>query len=59
MNYTGELQGTYRVLEEIPDGMELAYIRIKWPGNKALDIASKEITGLTVDPEELTAVNVA
>lgn len=46
VNYTGELQGTYRVLEEIPDGMELAYIRIKWPGNKALDIASKEITGL-------------
>lgn len=47
VNYTGELQGTYRVLEEIPDGMELAYIRIKWPGNKALDIASKEITGLS------------
>lgn len=46
VNYTGELQGTYRVLEEIPDGMELAYIRIKWPGNEAKDIASKEITGL-------------
>ena len=46
VNYTGELQGTYRVLEEIPDGMELAYIRIKWPGNEAQDIASKEITGL-------------
>lgn len=46
VNYTGELQGTYRVLEEIPDGMELAYIRIKWPGNEAQGIASKEITGL-------------
>lgn len=46
VNYTGELQGTYRVLEEIPDGMELAYIRIKWPGNQARDIKSKEITGL-------------
>lgn len=46
VNYTGELQGTYRVLEEIPDGMELAYIRIKWPGNRAQDIASKEIIGL-------------
>lgn len=46
VNYTGELQGTYRVLEEIPDGMELAYIRIKWPGNEAQDIASKEITEL-------------
>ena len=46
VNYTGELQGTYRVLEEIPDGMELAYIRIKWPGNEAQDISSKEITEL-------------
>ena len=46
VNYTGELQGTYRVLEEIPDGMELAYIRIKWPGNQAQDIASKEIIEL-------------
>lgn len=46
VNYTGELQGTYRVLEEIPEGMELAYIRIKWPGNQAQDIASKEIIEL-------------
>lgn len=46
VNYTGELQGTYRVLEEIPDGMELAYIRIKWPGDNAQDIVSKDITGL-------------
>ena len=49
VNYTGELQGTYRVLEEIPDGMELAYIRIKWPGNKALTIESKAIEGLGSD----------
>lgn len=46
VNYTGELKGTYRVLEEIPDGMELAYIRIKWPGDNAQDIVSKDITGL-------------
>ena len=32
VNYAGELSGTYRVLETIPDGMELAYIRIKWVG---------------------------
>lgn len=49
VNYTGELQGTYRVLEEIPDGMELAYIRIKWPGNQALNIESKAIEGLGSD----------
>lgn len=46
VNYTGELQGTYRVLEEIPDGMELAYIRIKWHGNAARNIVSKDITEL-------------
>ncbi|MCI7721781.1 MAG: hypothetical protein MSS14_02405 [Mediterraneibacter faecis] len=47
VNYTGELQGTYRVLEEIPDGMELAYIRIKWHGDAARNIvSSKDITGL-------------
>ena len=34
LNYAGELSGTYRVLETIPDGMELAYIRIKWTGTK-------------------------
>lgn len=46
VNYTGELQGTYRVLEEIPDGMELAYIRIKWHGDAARNIVSKDITEL-------------
>ena len=34
VNYAGELLGTYRVLETIPNGMELAYIRIKWVGDK-------------------------
>ena len=52
VNYTGELQGTYRVLEEIPDGMELAYIRIKWPGNQAPNIESKAIVGLGSDWDE-------
>lgn len=30
LNYAGEMSGKYRVLETIPDGMELSYIRIKW-----------------------------
>ena len=34
VNYAGELSGTYWVLEAIPDGMELAYIRIKWVGGQ-------------------------
>lgn len=43
VNYAGELSGTYRVLEAIPDGMELAYIRIKWVGGQNFDkINSKE-----------------
>lgn len=30
LNYAGEMSGKYRVLEKIPAGMELSYIRIKW-----------------------------
>ena len=48
VNYAGELLGTYRVLEKIPDGMELAYIRIKWVGDKQDfgAMSSKEIPKL-------------
>lgn len=45
LNYAGELSGTYRVLETIPKGMELAYIRIKWTGSKQGTISSKKISG--------------
>lgn len=44
VNYGGDLKGDYRVLETIPDGMELSYIRIKWKGNSANDITSKQLT---------------
>lgn len=46
LNYAGELSGTYRVLEKIPEGMDLAYIRVKWTGTKQGTILSKEITNL-------------
>lgn len=46
LNYAGELSGTYRVLEKIPEGMDLAYIRVKWTGTKQGAIKSKEITNL-------------
>lgn len=46
LNYAGEMSGTYRVLESIPDGMELAYIRIKWTGTKQGTITSKEDVSL-------------
>lgn len=44
LNYAGELSGTYRVLEKIPEGMDLAYIRVKWTGPKQDTIQSKVIT---------------
>lgn len=49
LNYAGELSGTYRVLESIPDGMELAYIRIKWIGTRQGTITSKEDANLESD----------
>ena len=51
LNYAGELSGSYRVLETIPNGMELAYMRIKWVGDKQKfdTIDSKEIPKLKSD----------
>ena len=46
VNYDGKLNGEYSVLEDIPEGMELSYIRVKWHGEDALDVKSKEITGI-------------
>ena len=46
VNYDGKLNGKYSVLEDIPEGMELSYIRLKWHGDDALKVESKEITGI-------------
>jgi hypothetical protein len=46
VNYDGKLNGEYSVLEDIPEGMELIYIRVKWHGADALSVKSKEITGI-------------
>lgn len=46
VNHGGELNSKYRVLEEIPEGMELAYIRIKWKGANATNVESSEIADL-------------
>lgn len=46
VNLAGELEGNYRVLEDIPDGMELSYIRIKWHADEAGKVISKDIDGL-------------
>ena len=54
VNYGGDLKGDYRVLETIPDGMELSYIRIKWKGDLAKDINSKKITNLGSEWQDMT-----
>ena len=36
VNYEGSLSGRYRVVEQIPDGMEATYVRIWWLGSKAV-----------------------
>lgn len=46
VNYDGKLNGEYSVLEDIPEGMELSYIRLKWHGDDALSVKSNEITGI-------------
>ena len=57
VNFAGDLSGTYRVLDSIPDGMELAYMRIKWTGEKQGRIHAREIDSLdeTWTKQEITA----
>ena len=59
VNYAGDLKGDYRVLEDIPEGMELGYIRIKWHGNQASSVVSKTMNDLDSDwkPYSNTAIN--
>lgn len=52
LNYAGEMAGEYKVFEIIPDGMELAYIRIKWTGDEQYrqsKITSKTMSELIAD----------
>lgn len=51
VNLAGELKGNYRVLEDIPNGMELSYIRIKWHADNAGNVISKDIDGLGAEWE--------
>lgn len=51
VNYAGDLKGTYQVLENIPDVMELSYIRIKWHGDNAGAVESMPIDSLGTDWE--------
>lgn len=33
INYGGDLSGRYRVVDELPEGVELAYVRLQWLGS--------------------------
>ena len=43
VNYDGQLSGAYDVIDDIPDGMEFSYMRVKWHGDDASQVKSKEI----------------
>lgn len=43
VNYDGQLSGDYDVIDDIPDGMEFSYMRVKWHGDDASQVKSKEI----------------
>lgn len=60
LNLAGDLSGSYRVLENIPDGMQLAYMRIKWIGaeqKKISQIVSKKIDNHDGWTEKSTTAN--
>ena len=45
VNYDGQLSGAYDVIDDIPDGMEFTYMRVKWHGDDAL----KQVTSKTIE----------
>lgn len=45
VNYDGQLSGDYDVIDDIPDGMEFSYMRVKWHGDE--DAASR-VTSKTI-----------
>lgn len=47
MNYDGQLSGAYDVIDDIPDGMEFTYMRVKWHGDDASKVTSKKIENLS------------
>ena len=46
LNYAGDMEGDFRIIENIPQGMELAYIQLKWHGDYARPVNTMQINGL-------------
>ena len=48
LNHAGTLSGNYQVEETVPDGMEIAYIRMYWYGQKLSGYPNSEMTQISV-----------
>ena len=55
VNYEGSLSGRHRVVEQIPDGMEVTYVRMWWLGSKAVQQNHKP-TFVRLTAEEIAAL---
>lgn len=55
VNYEGSLSGRYRVVEQIPVGMEVTYVRMWWLGSKAVQQDPKP-TFVQLTAEEIDAL---
>lgn len=55
VNYEGSLSGRYRVVEQIPVGMEVTYVRMWWLGSKAVQQDPKP-TFVQLTAEEIAAL---
>ena len=55
VNYEGSLSGRHRVVEQIPDGMEVTYVRMWWLGSKAV-LQDFKPTFVQLTAEEIAAL---
>ena len=55
VNYEGSLSGRHRVVEQIPVGMEVTYVRMWWLGDKAARQKPRP-TFVQLTPEEIAAL---
>lgn len=55
VNYEGSLSGRHRVVEQIPDGMEVTYVRMWWLGDQAVRQDHKP-TFVQLTDEEIDAL---
>lgn len=56
VNYEGSLSGRHRVVEQIPVGMEVTYVRMWWLGSKAVQQDHKP-TLVQLTPKEIAALD--